>query len=394
MGYSFDLPVDQSQLQTMKWAPRCRENRDLLCFSLADSDFCAPPQLVRRLTERAAKPHYGYTYRPDSFYASVVNWYQRQAAWSIQPGWISKGYGIYPSICLMIQEFTQPGDGVIFQTPVHEVFWTVVQANGRRPVENPLLLTEGGYRIDFADFEAKIVENRVRLYMLCSPHNPVCRVWTREELLHLAEICLRHGVLIVSDEVYAPLVHPGVSFLPIASLSPEISAHTLTCFSPSKAFSLTGIKDSLVIAENPDCFQRYEQSLVRMNMNFGANLFGTVAIQCVLDECGGWLAQQLRYVLETRRQMEAYLAENLPEVRLMPAQATCFAWLDFRALGMEDQALERFLTDRAGVLLRPGYLMGPGGSGFMRMVLACPRETVMQGLRQICGALRAEGRRA
>jgi len=391
MEYQFNLPVDQTQLQTMKWEPRYREHKDLLCYSLADSDFCAPPQLVKRLTERASKPHYGYTYRPDSFYEAVVNWYSRHAQWSIRPEWISKGYGIYPSICLMIQEFTRPGDGIIFQTPVHEVFWTVIEANGRRPVENPLLLTENGYQIDFEDFEEKIVRNHVGIYMLCSPHNPVCRVWTKAELSRLAEICIKHNVLIVSDEVYSPLVHPGQTFVPIASLSPEVSAHTITCFSPSKAFSLTGIKDSLVITENPAYFQRYEKALIRMNMNFGANLFGTVAIQCVLDECDDWLEQQVGYVVETRRQMEKYLAETMPEIKLMPGQATCFGWLDFRALGMEDKALEEFLIKRAKVLLRPGYHMGPGGSGFMRMVLSCPRETVMQGLRQIRSALPPEG---
>lgn len=391
MEYQFNVPVDQTQLQTMKWEPRYREHKDLLCYSLADSDFCAPPQLVRRLVERASKPHYGYTYRPDSFYDAIVNWYGRHAAWPIRPEWISKGYGIYPSICLMIQEFTKPGDGVIFQTPVHEVFWTVIRSNGRHPVENPLVLTDRGYQIDFEDFEAKIVRNKVRMYMLCNPHNPVCRAWSGSELSRLAEICMKHGVLIVSDEVYAPLVHPGYAFVPIASLSPEISSHTITCFSPSKAFSLTGIKDSLVIAENPAYFQRYEEALVRMNMNFGANLFGTVAIQCVLDECDGWLEQQLHYVVETRRQMEEYLAEMLPEIKLMPSQATCFGWLDFHSLGLADERLEEFLIKQAKVLLRPGYHMGPGGSGFMRMVLSCPRETVMQGLRQICGALHPNG---
>lgn len=390
MEYQFNTPVDQTQLQTMKWEARYREQKDLLCYSLADSDFCAPPQLVRRLVERASKPHYGYTYRPDSFYEAVVNWYSRHMAWSIQPEWISKGYGIYPSICLMIQEFTDPGDGIIFQTPVHEVFWTVIRANDRHPVENPLLLAENGYQIDLDDFEAKIIRNNVRMYMLCSPHNPVCRTWTKYELSRLAEICIKHNVLIVSDEVYAPLVHPGYTFTPIASLSPEISAHTITCFSPSKAFSLTGIKDSIVITENPVYFQRYEKALVRMNMNFGANLFGTTAIQCVLDECDDWLEQHLLYVLETRQQMEKYLEENIPEIKLMAAQATCFGWLDFRALGMADEELEKFLIEQARVLLRPGYHMGPEGRGFMRMVLSCPRKTVMQGLGQICSALHPE----
>lgn len=390
MKYQFDIPVDQTKLHTMKWEPRFRKAQDLLCYSLADSDFQAPPQLTQRLMERVALPHYGYTYRPDSFYEAVVNWYQRHTGWKIQPEWISKGYGIYPSICLIIQAFTQPCDGIIFQTPVHEIFWTIIQANGRKAVENPLLLTDEGYQFDFEDFERKIVEEHVTMYMLCSPHNPVCRLWKREELERLSEICLRHNVLIVSDEVYSPLAHPGYNFLPVAALSPEVSAQTITCFSPSKAFSLTGIKDSLVIIERKEYLRRYEQALITMNMNFGANLFGTVAIQCVLDECDDWLQEQIQYVLETRAAMEAFLAEHLPQIKLMPAQATCFGWLDFRALGMKNDQLEHFLIDEAGVLLRSGYHMGPGGEGFQRIMLSCPRNSVLQGLERICKAVHSQ----
>lgn len=381
--FDFNRSVNQEVLNTMKWEARYRDGKDLLCYSLADSDFEAPPILTERMVERAKKPHYGYTYRTDAFHNSVVNWLDRHVGWQIKADWISKGYGIYPSVCLIIQRFTQPGEGVIFQTPVHEVFWTVIEVNGRKAVENPLILDGDRYKFDFVDFEEKIVANNVKLFLLCSPHNPVCRLWTEEELKTLAEICLKHGVLIISDEVYAPLSHPGHRFISIASLSKEISYNTITCFSPSKAFSLTGIKDSLTIIENPDHFKRYEEALVTMNMNFGANLFGNVAIQCVLDECDDWLKEHIDYVIENRLTLNNYLETELPIIKLMPAEATCFAWLDCRALGLDDAGLDQFFVEEAGVLLRPGHHMGPGGKGFVRMMLSCPRSTVLEGLDRI-----------
>ena len=387
MKYNFDVPVDQSLFNGMKWEQRYRNEKDLLCFSLADSDFEAPPQLTDRIAKRARVPHYGYAYRPDSFYESVVNWYMRHTGWIVEPEWISKGYGIYPSVCLIIQEFTEPDEGVIFQTPVHEVFWTVVEANGRNPVENPLVLEGDKYQFDYEDFERKIIEQNVTMFLLCSPHNPVCRLWSEDELKRLADICIRHGVLIVSDEVYAPLAHPGFQFKPIASLSEDISMQTITCFSPSKAFSLTGIKDSLTIIENSEYMNRYEKALIRMNMNFGANLFGNVAIQCVLDECDDWLEQHIDYVIKNRDTMVEYFRDNLPLLKLMPSEATCFAWIDCRALGFEDSELDEFLQNEAGVLLRPGYHMGPGGYGFMRMMLSCPRTIMLEGLDRIKIAL-------
>jgi|CZCA01.1.fsa_nt_gi cystathionine beta-lyase len=387
MKYVFDTPVDQMHLTTMKWERTYRDGEeDLLCMSLADGDFCAPPQLVHRLSKRAAIPHYGYVYRPDSYYQTIINWFDRHMNWQIERDWISHSYGIYPSICLMIQEFTNPGDGIIFQPPVHEVFWTVVEANGRKPVENPLVLTEDGYRMDFDDFERKIVESNVKMMILCSPHNPVGRAWTRDELTRLVEICLRHGVMIISDEVYSPLVYKGIEFTSLATVSPEASLNSITCFSPSKAFSLTGLKDSLVITRNKEYMQRFEKALVRMNMNFGANLFGTVAIECVLGECDDWVEQQLAYVQENRRFMDAYLKKHIPQIKLMPAEATCFAWLDCRRLGLDDEQLERFFEKKARVLVRPGVPMGEGGSGFVRLVLSCPRSTVEEALDRICRA--------
>lgn len=390
MKYDFDTPVNQAEIQSLKWEKHYHggEN-DLICMSLADSDFQAPPILVQRMVERASKPHYGYTYRDEGFYNAVIGWYSRHTKWQIRPEWISKGYGIYPSICLVIQEFTEPGDGVIFQTPVHEVFWTIVEKNGRRAVENPLTLTGQHYQMDLVDFEKEIIENHVRLYILCSPHNPVCRVWSREELAAVSAICLKHGVLMVADEVYAPLTHLDGGFTPLASISPEVSDRTITCFAPSKAFSLTGIKDSLVIIENPDIMKRYEQALIRMNMNFGANLFGTVAIQCVLDECDDWMREQIEYVLDNRTLMSDFLQKEIPCMTLMPSESTCFAWVDCRNLNLDDEALESFFTDSARVLIRPGKYMGPGGSGFVRFMLSCPKSTLINALRNIKKAVDA-----
>lgn len=387
MKYDFDVPVDQTSITTMKWEEKFRNGKDLVCMSLADSDFHAPPILVKRLEERVRKAHFGYTYRDDSFYASITNWYKRHFGYAILKEWICKGAGIYPSICLIIQEFTAPGDGIIYTTPVHEVFRTVIESNGRVPVESPLILDKKNrYTFDYDDFEKKVCSQNIKIFILCSPHNPVCRVWTGYELERIAEICLKNNVLVVSDEVYSPLVHPNINFTPFGSLSKEIERNTITCFSPSKAFSLTGMKDSVTIISDEEKRARYKKALVRMNMNFGENLFGTVAIKCVLDECDDWLNQQLDYVMKNREYLQQSLKDAGVPFVLMPSEATVFAWLDCRTLGFSDDELDHFFSNQAKVSVRVGGKMGEGGTGFVRFVLACPRSTLEKAVNRIIAA--------
>jgi cysteine-S-conjugate beta-lyase len=391
--YDFDRVLDRRHTHSLKW-DRCETQfglTDVIPMWVADMDFEAPPEVVAAIAHRASHGAYGYVSIPESFWQAAVDWLQARHGWRVERSWLGRAPGVVPALSLCVEAFTRPGDGIIVQTPVYYPFFHAVEKNGRRLVRNPLVSEGGRYRMDLPDLERKAASGAT-LLILCSPHNPVGRVWTRGELEQLGEVCVRHDLIVVSDEIHMDLVLGGARHVPFASISPEVAARTLTCVAPSKTFNVAGLNTSLVVASNPEILQRYDARFDAAGLS-SACAFGTVALEAAYRHGGEWLDQLLAYLEGNVACTEAFIRERLPALRFVRPEGTYLALIDFRDLGMDQKALDQFLLD-AGVYFDSGPWFGEELKGFERINLACPRVTLTEALERIeraVGRLRAAG---
>lgn len=386
--YRFGEPLDRDGLSTAKWEGEIARTGDpsLLCFGTADMDFRSAPAIVSSLEKVAARGHFGYPHKTDAYYDAIVGYFGRRLGWDIETSWIEGHVGIYPSIQVLLELFSSPGDEVVFHTPVHHIFEDLVRANDRVPVANPLVVRDGRYEMDMESLAA-LVTPRTSVFLLCNPHNPVGRVWTVEELTTLHEFCVERGIKVISDDVYAGLSFPGNPFTPIASISAAAARNTVTVTSASKAFNLTGLKHSLVILANETDRAAYREALHRSNLFFGGSVFGISATEAALRDCDDWSDSLLEYVASNLAVLRAFLREVVPQVTLTEPEATYFAWLDVTALGLTDDAVARFLEQDAHVVVSYGSGMGPGGEQHVRINLACPQSILREGLDRVAAAI-------
>jgi len=300
--------------------------------------------------------------------------------WMINPVWLTFTPGVVPALNLAVQAFTQPGDAVIVQTPVYYPFLHAIKNNGRQLIANPLQVANERYAMDFENLEQQIAP-RTRLLILCSPHNPAGRVWTRDELTRLGEICLRKNVLIVSDEIHSDLVLPGHTHTPLSAISDELAQITITLNAPSKTFNLAGLFTSFAIIPNPQLRARFNIAIE--NVGIGShNLFGIVAAEAAYRDGAEWLTQVLDYIAANARFVSDYFATCVPQIKVTPLEGTYLLWLDFRGLGLDDAGIAAVLK-RARVAMNDGAMFGAGGAGFRRMNIACPRATLREALQRI-----------
>lgn len=387
VDFGFDRPLSRAGLSTAKWEYEIARKGDptLLCFGTAEMDFRSAPPICAALEQVSRAGHFGYPHKRTSYFEAVMGYFERHFDWRLQKDWIASGVSIYPSMQLIIEELTALGDEILFQTPVHHIFQEIISANGRVAVENPLIKRNGRYEMDFDDLAAKITE-RTRLFLLCSPHNPVGRVWDRGELDQLSALCLARGIVVVTDEVYCGLVFGGVSFTPFASLSAAASMNSITLVSASKSFNVTGLKHSLVIAENPELRAAYMHGLQRTNLHFGGCMFGQAAAEAAFRDCDEWSAALVRYLEDNFAFMQSILAEKLPIVTVTKPEATYFAWLDFSRLGLSIGELQRFFEDEAHVTVTFGEYLGTGGEGHVRFNLGTSKSLIEEGLERVVKA--------
>jgi len=351
---------------------------------VADMDFAAPPAVTRALAERAQHPIYGYTLFPDSLYDALIDWLQRRHNWSIERDWIVLSPGVVPSINAAVMAFTQPGESVIIQPPVYFPFFSAVTQTGRKLIQNPLLLENGRYTIDFDHLEQCARE--AKLLLLCSPHNPVGRVWQPAELECLLTIAAKHNLIIFSDEIHADLIYPGNRHHTLGTF-PQHGASILTAVAPSKTFNIPGLNLSALII--PGKTSRDAVTQVFNNLHVSAsNPFSVAAFEAAYREGEPWLEALRIYLRDTRDAIESYLADHLPEIKAIQAEGTYLLWLDCRAMNLTDAQLKHFFIHEAGVGMSPGILFGAEGSGFMRLNIGAPRKTVMQVLEKIKLAMR------
>lgn len=357
---------------------------DLLPMWVADMDFRVPGCVTAALQRLVDHGIYGYHLKSPRLLQAIVDWWGRRHGYAVEPADIFFSPGVVPAVSHLVQALTAPGDGVLIQPPVYHPFAWAVRANGRRLLENRLLERDGVYTLDFDDLEAKA--RQARLLILCNPHNPVGRVWRREELARIAEICLRHRLLILSDEIHNDLILPPHRHLPIAALSPEVDRITVTAHAASKTFNIASLSTAYLLIRDPGLRERFRRVSDPLHVD-ALNPFGLEATAAAFREGEPWLTALLDYLGGNDRFLREYLAARLPRVTASPLEGTYLAWLDFRKYGLAPQALRACMIEKAGLALNDGPIFGPGGEGFQRMNLACPRQLLGQALDRLRGAL-------
>jgi len=379
--YDFDKIIKREQTESVKYDLRnwYFKTDDLLPMWVADMDFETPDFIREAVASRVRHPIYGYSFRSQSYADSIREWVERRHQWTIQNDWCVFSPGIVPAFNFAILTLTKPGDGVLIQPPVYFPFFSSVTDHHRKLLQNQLVYNQGIYEIDFDDFEKKA--SQASLFLLSNPHNPVGRIWNEAELRRMADICRKHGVIIVSDEIHNDLILPGNKHTVMAGLSPEIADITLTCIAPSKTFNMAGLATSSVIISNVELREKYAGFINALHLS-GGNLFGAVASEAGYRRGDRWVDELMQYV-----QQNIYLLKNqvedLTDIRVVDSQATYMVWLDFLKTGLEDEAIKKKLIHEAKVGLSHGPTFGYGGEGFQRINLAAPRKLVEEAISRI-----------
>ena len=386
MKYNFDEIINRQGTQSMKWDPSALKDQfgqeDLLPMWVADMDFKCPEPVIKALADRVAHGIYGYTQRDEAYYNAVMGWMEKRHGWTIEKEWMVFTPGIVPAVNFILQSFCRPGDQVIIQNPVYYPFLNAINNNGCRPLFNRLQYREGKYTMDFGDLEEKARDPRTKILILCSPHNPVGRVWTKEELIRLGEICLKNKVWVISDEIHSDLILKGHTHTPFAKLSEAFAMGSITCTAPSKTFNIAGLQTSNLIIPNGDIRQELIRTLERHHVQM-SNCFGVTATTAAYTHGEEWLEQMLDYLQGNVEFIQEFLEERMPEVKLIRPEGTYLAWLDFTAVSDNAPKLENLIQKKAGVALDEGYIFGAGGEGFERINIACPRILIEKALKRI-----------
>ncbi|MCP4136252.1 MAG: pyridoxal phosphate-dependent aminotransferase [bacterium] len=391
MIYDFDKIISREGTGSVKWelAPLLYAQEDILPMWVADMDFEAPKPVMAALAETAQKGVYGYTYATSGYSEAIIEWIKKRHNWTIQKNWLAYAPGVVPALNMLINTFSNPGDKIIIQPPVYYPFMSAIKNNGRQIIDNPLVLSDGKYHIDFDDLEKKAATRRAEILILCSPHNPVGRVWTKEELTRIGEICIKNDILVISDEIHFDLVRKGFLHTCFASISEEFLMNSITCTAPSKTFNLAGLQTSNLVIPDLKKKNAYQVTLEK-NGIMGPNLFGAVALEAAYRESEDWLEQLLVYLEKNLAFMKDFISQKIPSVTVPEPEATYLVWLDFRKLGLDNSSLEKLMNHTAGVALDHGYIFGKEqGSGFERINIACPRSVLEEGLKRIEKAVKS-----
>lgn len=387
----FDKYIERHGTDSMKYDSASMMNmpEGLIPLWVADMDFQVPESVTEALKERADHGIYGYSFPGDRYYDAVTGWFRDNFNFDIDRKWIVTTPGVVFALTQAVKAFTEPGDAVIVMKPVYYPFMSSIEGNGRRVVNSPLVNEDGYYRIDFEDFEKKIVDNDIKMFILCSPHNPVGRVWTGEELKKLAHICADHGVLVVSDEIHCDFVWPGSRHTAFANAADGIEGlRYIVCTAPSKSFNLAGLQCSNIIIPNEEDRKRF-RAVMGSNGIFDANIMGLTACRAAYEGGKEWLDELRSYIWGNIEFADKYIKENIPRVKMRKPEGTYLLWLDCSGLGLSREQLDRFMIDEAELWLDGGSLFGEEVNSFQRINAACRRETLEKALEQLKAAVDA-----
>ncbi|WP_216831569.1 MalY/PatB family protein [Alkalihalobacterium elongatum] len=383
MTSRFDHVENRKGTNSMKWdgVDKLYGGNDLWPMWVADMDFKAPSEVITAVQKEVNRGIFGYPIRSASVDSAVQSWLKRRFSWEIDTEHLVYTSGVVPAIAQLIKRFTEPGDKVIIQPPVYYPFFKVVTNQERQLIENPLVYDGIHYRMDF-DHLKSVIDEKTKILLLCSPHNPVGRVWTISELEQLAEICIEHDLLVISDEIHSDMVFKGHRHVPTASLSDEMKQRTITCMAPSKTFNLAGLQTSYTIISNPTLRRQFKNYLSGEFLNMFHSI-GAVAMEAAYNEGEEWLEEFLHYLHENVRYVTSYVREHMPKIKVIQPEGTYLLWMDCTELGMTAQERKDWLTNQAKVALSNGIVFGKEGEPFERMNLACSRESVIEGLTRL-----------
>ena len=377
MEYNFDAPTHRRGTNSYKWDSS--PDKDMLPMWVADMDFKTAPCIIEALKERVGHGIFGYTRVPDEYYDAVTGWFSRRHGWKIESDWILYTSGVVPAVSAVIKGLTSPGKKIVTLTPAYNCFFSSIRNNGCLLASCPLKYEDNRFYIDFDCLEALLADPDATILLLCNPHNPSGRVWTKEELLRIGHLCLKHGVMVVSDEIHCELVHPGHEYTPFASLAKEFSENCVTCVSPSKAFNIAGLQIASIITENKEWRQRIDRA-ININEVCDVNPFGVIATIAAYNKGEEWLTHLLKYIHGNYIFLKDYCTAHLPQLPIAPLEGTYLAWMDCRSLNIPSERMEEEMKKEVKLWLNAGTMYGKEGEGFMRWNLACTRQTLEEGL--------------
>ena len=392
MRYNFDEIIDRRNTDCLKYdfAVERGKPADVLPLWVADMDFRTAPHIIEKAVADASLGIYGYTESKDDYFQAVANWYRTYFDWNVEKKWLVKTPGIVFAIGLAIKALTKEGDGVMIQQPVYYPFSEVIKDNDRKLVNNALVLRNGHYEIDFEDFEQKIIQEQVKLFVLCSPHNPVGRVWTKEELQKIGEICLKYGVKVVSDEIHSDFVYGDRKHYVFTTVDPRFEEFSIVCTAPSKTFNLAGLQASNIFIPNVQIRKAFLKQMSAVGYS-QLNMIGLHACKAAYETGREWLEELKVYLKGNLDFVREYLEQNLPQIKLIEPEGTYLIWLDCRALGLPEAKLEHLIVHEAKLWLDSGAIFGKDGEGFERINIACPRAILEEACKRLCRAVQSLG---
>ncbi|ASN05794.1 MalY/PatB family protein [Virgibacillus necropolis] len=384
MRYDFDQAINRYNTNSVKWdkTEKLFGDKDILPMWIADMDFACPKPVVDAIKARADHGIFGYTARSQDYFGVFIDWVERRHNWSVEKRWIRCTPGIMTALSIAIQSFTDEMDKIIIQTPVYTPFTEVIEKNNRELVLNPLNLENERYEMDYEGLEKMVADTDVKMLILCNPHNPVGRVWSKEELMKLGEICMDNDVLVVSDEAHMDIVYKGSTHTPFASISGKFADNSITCTAPSKTFNLAGVQMANNIIPNKELRNKFTKMIDRLYLGL-SNTFGITAVENAYKYGEEWFDQFVDYLEGNLNLLTEFIETNMKEIKVIPPEGTYLVWLDCRELGMDGKALEDFMRKKAKIAFDEGYTFGVGGEGFTRVNIACSRHVLKDGLRRI-----------
>ena len=386
MIYDFNKVNNRRGTCSCKWDDSA--DPEVLPMWVADMDFQTAPAIVEALQERISQGIYGYAHVPDEYYEAAIDWFTRRHGWTFRREWMIYVPGVVPALSAIVKALTVPGDKVLIQTPVYNCFFSSIRNNGCGIEANTLVRDGDTFRIDFDDLEKKASDPSVKLMILCNPHNPAGRVWTREELTRIGEICFRNGVTVVADEIHCELVYPGHEYIPFASISEEFQSRSITCISPSKAFNIAGLHIANIVVPDPEMRKKVDRA-VNVNEVCDVGPLGVIAATAAYRHGEDWLTQLIAYLKGNFESFRKYCRENLPEFPVADLEGTYLVWMDCSRLGVASEVLEEALVSEAKLWLNAGTMYGEDGEGYMRWNIACPRSVMLEGLERFTRFVRS-----
>ena len=391
MLYDFDTVINRWHTDSEKYdglkkfAPKAPDNS--IPLWIADMDFRTPQAVTDSIIKRAENGIFGYTDIPDEWYCAYQKWWKDRYNFSINKEWLIFTTGVIPAISSIIRKMTTPAENVVVMTPVYNMFFDSILDNGRNVLESRLVYNDGKYSIDFADLEQKAADPNVKVLLLCNPHNPAGRVWTKQELTRIGDICIRNNVWVVADEIHCELVFPGHTYIPFASISQEFLMHSVTCTSPSKAFNLAGLQIANIISADTDIRTKIDKA-INVNEVCDVNPFGVEALMAAYNDSEEWLEELKQYLFDNYNYLRAYFSEYLPEFPVSMLEGTYLVWVDCSVLNQSSDEIVKTLLEKEKLWVNEGSLYGETGEGFIRINIACPRQQLIEGLNRLRRALK------